>query len=205
MTDKNEQRRKIEYLSFHDYLTGLYNRLFFEEELRRLDTERNLPVSVIVGDMNGLKLTNDIFGHDAGDELLKKMAEVLKKVCRADDIIARVGGDEFTILLPKTGNKEAGRIVSRIKNEFQSEIQAMGQHIDGLLCRLIKMMICGDIEKAEDNMYSAKTLDREKVKTDTINTNIETLHKRRPDEAEHSKCCSDMREYCLAMNLPEVE
>ena len=156
-----------------------------------------------------MKLTNDIFGHDAGDELLKKMAEVLKKVCRADDIIARVGGDEFTILLPKTGNKEAGRIVSRIKNEFSKvKVQAIRGSISmGCYTKVNKDDdILEILKKAEDNMYSAKTLDREKVKTDTINTIIETLHKRRPDEAEHSKNVAQICEnIALAMNLPEVE
>lgn len=90
--------------------------MFFEEELKRLDRESNLPVSIIVADVNGLKLTNDIFGHNAGDELLKKVAEVFKSVCRRDDIIAGVGGDEFVILLPKTEAKDVEKIISRIKN-----------------------------------------------------------------------------------------
>jgi PAS domain S-box-containing protein len=72
ITDKVDQRKRIEYLSYHDYLTGLYNRMFFEEEMRRVDTERNLPISVIMGDLNGLKLTNDFFGHSYGDMLLKR-------------------------------------------------------------------------------------------------------------------------------------
>ena len=72
ITERKKAEEKIRYISFHDSLTGLYNRTFFEEELKRLDTERNLPISIIMGDMNGLKLTNDIFGHTAGDMLLKK-------------------------------------------------------------------------------------------------------------------------------------
>ena len=72
VTDKKEQQKKIEQLSFRDSLTGLYNRRFFEEQLRQLDTEENLPLSIILGDVNGLKLTNDIFGHSLGDFLLKR-------------------------------------------------------------------------------------------------------------------------------------
>src|SRR5690606_16863794 len=89
ITSRKKAESDIVYLSYHDALTGLYNRRFFEEELRRLDTERNLPISIIMGDVNGLKLANDIFGHKAGDMLLQKAAEVMKNGCRADDIIAR--------------------------------------------------------------------------------------------------------------------
>jgi len=94
-TDNTERRKnqaRVNYLTYHDSLTGLYNRTFFEEELKRLDREENLPLTIIFGDLNGLKLTNDVFGHTAGDELLKKSAEALKKACRKDDVIARVGG-----------------------------------------------------------------------------------------------------------------
>ncbi|NLY39456.1 MAG: diguanylate cyclase, partial [Firmicutes bacterium] len=97
ITERKKVEEEIRYISYHDSLTGLYNRAFFIEELKRLDTERNLPLAIIMGDMNGLKLTNDIFGHAAGDMLLQKGAAILKKVCRADDIIARIGGDEFVI------------------------------------------------------------------------------------------------------------
>ena len=101
-SEKKQKLKEIEFLSYHDQLTGLYNRRFYEEELKRLDTERNLPMTIVMGDVNGLKLINDSFGHVMGDELLKKVAEVIKKGCRTDDIIARLGGDEFVILLPKT-------------------------------------------------------------------------------------------------------
>ncbi len=121
ITDKKEQRKKIEYMSFHDSLTGLYNRRFFEEELLRLDTPRNLPISIVMGDVNSLKLTNDIFGHAFGDMLLEKVTEVMQKVCRADDIIARWGGDEFVILLPRTGPEDARGIVERIQSEVAKQ------------------------------------------------------------------------------------
>src|SRR5665647_2219082 len=102
ITDYKKAEEQILYISYHDQLTGLYNRRFYEEELKRLDTKRNLPLTIVMGDVNGLKLLNDSFGHAMGDELLRKAAEVIKNGCRADDIIARLGGDEFVIILPKT-------------------------------------------------------------------------------------------------------
>jgi len=116
VTEEKRRQDEIYYMSYYDSLTGLYNRRFFEEEIKRIDTERNLPISIIMGDANGLKLTNDAFGHSDGDKLLKKAAEAIKSACRADDIVARWGGDEFIILLPKTKKEEAEAMVKRIKN-----------------------------------------------------------------------------------------
>ena len=120
-TEKREKQEKIKYLSYHDRLTGLYNRHFFEEELKRLNTERNLPLSLAMLDVNGLKLTNDAFGHEMGDLLLKKVAELLKRECRSGEVIARIGGDEFVILLPKTSEFEAGLITERILKAVDQE------------------------------------------------------------------------------------
>lgn len=117
ISEKKRTQEMIQYLSFHDELTGLYNRAFFEKELLRLDTEGELPISIIMGDVNGLKLANDAFGHLAGDELLKNAADVFRRACRKDDVIARWGGDEFVIILTGTDSKDASRICERIHEE----------------------------------------------------------------------------------------
>ncbi|WP_088226195.1 diguanylate cyclase [Desulfosporosinus sp. FKB] len=101
-TERLKNERDIQYFTYHDVLTGLYNRRFYEEKVRKLNTERNFPISLIIGDVNGLKLINDVFGHLKGDELLQKAALAIRNSCRSDEIIARWGGDEFVILLPKT-------------------------------------------------------------------------------------------------------
>src|SRR5665648_497336 len=108
------QNEEISYISYHDFLTGLYNRIYFEEEKKRLDTPRQLPISIIMGDVNGLKLINDGFGHSKGDEVLIEIAKILKSCCREEDIVSRIGGDEFGILLPKTDSQSAQRICDSI-------------------------------------------------------------------------------------------
>lgn len=113
-TDKKERLQEAEYLSFHDYLTGLYNVRYMEDAMTRMDTRRNFPFSLVAVDVNGLKLTNDAFGHETGDRLLKKTAEILKEACRSDDIVCRIGGDEFMLLLPKTSKVQAEAVKSRI-------------------------------------------------------------------------------------------
>jgi len=209
ITDRKKAEEEIKYLSYYDSLTKLYNRMFFEEELRRLDTERNLPISIIVGDVNDLKLTNDIFGHAAGDSLLKKVAEILKKVCRVDSIIARMGGDEFAILLPKTEVEEAEKIITRIKSEFSRE------QIVAIKCSIsmgsdTKVNVDQDItnimEDADDKMYLEKTLNRKSIHSKQIKTIIETLHEINPREERHSENVSEISQNIgKAMNLTVVE
>ncbi len=97
-------------------MTGLYNRTYFEEEKKRLDTPRQLPISIIMGDINGLKLTNDVFGHSKGDQVLIQIAEILESCSREEDIISRVGGDEFCILLPQTNSETVQLMCSRISD-----------------------------------------------------------------------------------------
>lgn len=110
-----KEREIIKYQAFHDQLTELYNRRFFEEKLKSMDNKEQLPVSVIIADVNGLKIMNDTYGHRFGDELLQKIAKILKSVIREEDVLARWGGDEFALLLPHTNLKEAKEIVKRIK------------------------------------------------------------------------------------------
>ena len=209
VTEKKEKRAAIEYNSFHDSLTGLYNRRFFEEELVRLDTERNLPLSVIIGDVDGLKLTNDIFGHEAGDELIKKVSEIFKKVCRADDIIARWGGDEFAILLPQTEKRDAQKLSERIKDNFSKEkIKSIQGNVSlGVATKYepeenIEVIMAS----AEDNMYMKKTLNRGKKKEDAFNIILDKLYGEFPAEAEHARRTSEIcKKIARKMKLPEAE
>jgi diguanylate cyclase (GGDEF)-like protein len=99
VTDRKEMERRLEHLSLHDAMTGLYNRTFFEEELVRLGESRS-PVGFIVCDIDGLKLVNDTLGHDRGDALVRLTANTLRSCFRKDAVLARIGGDEFAILVP---------------------------------------------------------------------------------------------------------
>lgn len=124
---------RLRELAGVDPLTGLYNRHGYHEELRRLDHPDNLPLTVIMGDVNGLKRVNDEVGHEAGDKLLQYVAKVIKDCCPEDGIIARIGGDEFAVLLPRCGNEEGKCLIRDIQvrmsalatGEYQAAI-AMG-------------------------------------------------------------------------------
>nr|WP_268762219.1 diguanylate cyclase [Halarsenatibacter silvermanii] len=116
ITMLKEKEANLEYLSYHDGLTDLYNRSYLEKEMARLDTERQLPVSLIMCDVNRLKLVNDTYGHNKGDELLINVADILRECTRSEDIVSRWAGDEFVVLLPQTEAEEAERVVRRIED-----------------------------------------------------------------------------------------
>jgi len=190
ITDRKKGEEEILFLSYHDQLTGLYNRRFYEEELRRLDTKRNLPITLVLADVNGLKLTNDAFGHLSGDKLLIRIGQAIKEECRSDDIVARVGGDEFILLLPKTGSSEAEKIVKRInekiKNITLDKIIASASF--GLSSKEDPSEPMTFVfKRAEDNMYKNKLNESTVMKHDTINTIIKTLFEKNDDAQIHSR------------------
>ena len=190
LKENKKKQDEIEYLSFHDQLTGLYNRRFFEEEFKRLDTIKSLPLTLVFADVNGLKLINDAFGHKIGDELIKKTADVLIKHCRKDDVIARVGGDEFIILLPKTASETAEKIVSRIKESLSKE------HIGAVEISVsfgwetktdISTSLKDVYKKAEDNMYKKKLFESTSLRNNMILSIIRSLNYNNEYENKHSE------------------
>ena len=188
--EMRKYENEIKYLSFHDYLTGIYNRAFLEEELHRLDTERQLPLTLVIGDVNGLKIINDAFGHEKGDELLIKVAKILKDSFRSEDIVARWGGDEFTIILPKINLKDTLKIISRINEKLKKEStktlplsvafglstkEDSSQKIDEL------------IKAAEDKMYMHKMMEQQSAHSAIISSLGKALEERDYETSEHVK------------------
>jgi len=196
-----EERKKAQteslYLSYHDQLTGLYNRRFYEEELARLDTECNLPLTIAMGDVNGLKLINDSFGFAVGDKLLVKIASVIKKCCRERDIIARLGGDEFVIIFPQTDALEAARILDRIK-DLLTEEKVGSISISISFGAETKNSVNEDVQeiikKTEDHMYRHKIYESSSMRSRTIALIMNTLFEKNDREMLHSKRVSEICE-----------
>ncbi len=198
-SERKERQRRIEYLSYHDQLSGLYNRRFFEEELRRLDVSRNLPISFIYSDVNGLKTINDAFGHQVGDQLIREVSDAMKAECRADDIIARTGGDEFIILLPKTDSHAVEKITERIHERVEMiKFMEIGASIAfGWSTKLLEGQHVWDVlKKAENKMYQNKILHAASKRNAVIRSIMNALLVKSPRENAHSKrvskLCEDM-------------
>ncbi len=119
ITERHKQKEKIKELSLNDALTGLYNRRFFEQELNRLNDSRRLPISIIVADLDNLKFINDNYGHHMGDKYIGKAGKIFQNSVRKADIVARVGGDEYSVILPETDNNTAQKLCARIQNGYK--------------------------------------------------------------------------------------
>ncbi|SHF24816.1 diguanylate cyclase [Alkalibacter saccharofermentans] len=198
MTDVTERKlrdEEIRCLSLYDKLTGIFNRAYMEDELKRLNTKRQLPLSIIMADINGLKLANDAYGHEVGDQLLIRTAKILKESCRQEDVIARWGGDEFIILLPQTSKYIAGKIASRIIDECSNYYikavpvkMAIGVATKINIQKSIKQLLID----AEDRMYKNKLMNSNSVREDLISTLLEALKEKSEETEEHAKRISEL-------------
>jgi diguanylate cyclase (GGDEF)-like protein/PAS domain S-box-containing protein len=172
ITKEKNLKKDINYLTFHDQLTGVYNRTYYEKEFYKFNHPDFLPVSVIMADLNGLKLTNNVFGHAAGDNLLKKAATALSENCRSSDLIARIGGDEFIIVLPNTPKEIGEKVVKRISKFCDDEKALIGKVSIALgiaTKESDKVDISQTSSEADHKMYSNKFLQSNKVCEDILN------------------------------------
>ena len=209
ITERKQAEERLKYLSFHDMLTGIYNRSYFEEELKRLDTKRQTPLSIIMGDVNGLKIVNDTFGHQAGDKLLIDAAAILKDICRKEDIVCRFGGDEFAILLPKTKKETALRICNRIRKVCAKIEQDM------IPIRFALGAATRDdpdqtfdvvLREAENMMYRDKPLDSRGTRYSMITSFQRALADKSAESLDHGRRLQDLvTEMGSKIGLPDKE
>ncbi len=189
VTERRLAEQRLRFLSFHDSLTGLRNRAYLEEEINRLDVTRQLPISIIMADVNGLKLVNDAFGHEQGDEVLKKVAQILQESCRQEDIIARWGGDEFLILLPETSSAQAQAICDRIAQACDDVSQSdvpVSISLGSATKEEPGQEIYEILQEAEDTMYKRKLSKSRSTKNAVLTTLLRTLGAKTHETEQHA-------------------
>ena len=188
-------------MNYHDSLTGLYNRKYHQKKLAELDCEESYPLSVIMADNNGLKLINDTFGHNKGDDLIEETANILTSVVRVQDILARWGGDEFVILAPNTSHREAKDLIAKINQACtESDFQPITPHISlgAATKREDEKEIEEVINLAETRMYDSKMESKKELEDTMVNALEESLLEMDYETQGHTERVED-----LALDLGE--
>jgi diguanylate cyclase (GGDEF)-like protein len=160
MTEQKEVEERLRDISHRDGLTQLYNRSFFEEELARTERSRNYPVTILMVDIDELKKANDTLGHAEGDKLLIRTAEILRLTFRPEDLVARIGGDEFAVILPGVDTAVARSIVGRLRNRLEEHNRSYPdqplQLSLGTATASKNMPLARVLKEADERMYQEK-------------------------------------------------
>lgn len=209
VTEKKKYEMEIEYLSYHDQLTGVKNRRYFDEALITYDEPCYYPLALIVVDINGLKLTNDAFGHLVGDRLLIEATMTLKREIRGKDTVARIGGDEFVIIMPNTSRDEAILLSERLSQLFHDKA-IEGLPISASFGEAVKvddsLSISEVFNLAEDRMYHHKVSEKQSRRHYSIQLIMRTLYEKIPREEAHSQRVAELsRQLGQAMNFTSAE
>ncbi len=208
ITERIAMEKRLRYLSLHDSLTGLYNRTYFEQEMQRLKASRLGRAGLVICDVDGLKLYNDSFGHETGDRLLKLTAQVLKKSFREGDVLARIGGDEFAVLLPGAGPEAVQAAADRVRQHMAEYNESNGEFS---LSISIGTAVSEDLEKiaelfreADDNMYREKLHRSKSTRSAIVKVLLKTLEARDFTSEEHANQMQELVvKLAQSIGLPE--
>lgn len=194
VTENYLHELSVLHLSYRDHLTNLYNRRYYTEELERLDQPKYYPLSIVIADINGLKIMNDAFGHLMGDQLLIKVANIFIETFKKESRVTRIGGDEFIILMPNTSTESAHNQIEVLKKSLEEErIMDMSISVSfGMATKLENEPIEDILKSAEDDMYTHKLFEINSHRNETIKTIIKTLHEKNPREELHSERVSEI-------------
>lgn len=190
ITEPKKRQAEIEYISEHDFLTGLNNRRYFGETLTLMDNDENYPLGIVMIDLNGLKIINDAFGHEYGDEALKQVANVLRSTFRHEDVICRVGGDEFSVIAPRATTEELENYKTQCREKLE-KIRIQNLPISIAFGYDIKhddhTTIDEVIKLSENNMYRRKLSESNSIRNHAIQAILTTLTEKYKEEKIHSQ------------------
>lgn len=195
VTERIKNQEQLIFSSSHDFMTRVFNRSHFDEELVSLDLTKNMPLTVVMSDVNGMKLINDSFGHMMGNKLLVEASRIISSCCRKEDIVARIGGDEFAIILPSTDEIQAQDIINNIKEKLSKIlIENVGVSISfGYSTKYSTETKMKDIlAEAENYMYKRKMYETKSMRNKTIDLIMNALFEKSEREMLHSKRVSEI-------------
>lgn len=199
-------REELMKLSYNDKMTGLKNRAYADMCFKKLDHKANAKYSVIMGDINGLKITNDTYGHKKGDELIKKMAEILEDSCSKGDIICRWGGDEFLILIEGKKHNYVENLIAEIKMKCEEGVKDFGFYVSMALGSANNSGMADSetvMKIAEQKMYRCKLIDVHSSRNATIKSLKKTLYEKHAETEEHTLRVKNLSlELGRKINLP---
>lgn len=203
-----ESTKELMYKTYHDELTGLYNRVYMAELLNQLEVENHMPCSIIVADLNGLKITNDTFGHETGDQMLIAVSEIITENIRPEHYACRIGGDEIVVLMPFTDEQECNEIVRNIKKGTLASKENPIKPLVALGCATMYDESSGDFSRlfklAEERMYENKVADSEKNYDMIINSIKNNLYENKYESRDHyDRLISMCRRIGKTINLDE--
>ncbi|MFW5794502.1 MAG: HD domain-containing phosphohydrolase [Bacillota bacterium] len=196
VTKKKQYEKNILYLNYHDSLTGLYNRRYYNEEIIKLDSNENYPITILLADVNSLKTVNDAFGHEEGDKMLKKSANILESILNKYGFVSRIGGDEFVAVLKSTSKAMTANLIKNLEKKL-NETKVAGVRLSmsiGYETVHENLSFNKAFKKAEDTMYRNKLFDKSADDNETINTIMKSLYEKNPREEMHSQRVS---KYCV--------
>jgi diguanylate cyclase (GGDEF)-like protein/PAS domain S-box-containing protein len=181
ITEYLKTEQKLKYITFHDPLTNVYNRAYFEQEMQRLAGGRFNPVGIVIADVDGLKVINDTLGHKAGDELLITAAHLIQQCFRNCDVVSRIGGDEFAVLLPNCNKAALEKACLRLKNEvtvFNREhfkTIPLSLSLGHALAQTAPFEMDELFKKADNRMYREKLHHSQSIRSNIVNTLTKAL------------------------------
>lgn len=199
-TERQEVAKQNEFLAYHDYVTGLYNRRFFEEEFERRKKNEEFPIVILLGDINSFKAYNDTFGHIEGDNALRNTGEKIRRTLGQGDVLARVGGDEFAIIVSGINGDEIKEYFDKIEGESDSFSQdspgdrlitiSWGYGVQRKKTDTLDMLQ----QEAEAYMYNRKFYNHKSMRSKTVDVIMETLFMKSEREKEHSERVGNLSE-----------
>lgn len=194
ITEQKQKEKQIIYLNYHDYMTGLFNRKYYDDILAEMDREELLPLSIIIADINGVRLINNAYGYPEGDELIRETSKILLNCCRKGDVLARLGGDEFGLILPNTDSQTAHEITKAIENECN----VYNENRKLKLYEITLSIGFATKEKKEDSiketskladefLQNRKLLNRNSSHSDIISSMMATVYEKSKQTEGHAK------------------